>query len=55
VVDRVLGGQMAQAEAAVALYLSVRQVKRLVRRVRSEGGCGADLAAPGLAQQPAHR
>lgn len=40
VVGKVLEGRIAQAEAAVMLGLSVRQIKRLVRQVRTEGAAG---------------
>jgi transposase len=43
-VRQVLDGRMSQAQAAQALGLSVRQVKRLCRRVRQQG-------APGLISQ----
>lgn len=38
--NQVLGGAVTQGHAAAVLKLSVRQVKRLVRRVRSEGATG---------------
>lgn len=40
VVSRVLEGAMTQADAATALSLSARQVKRLVRQVREQGAAG---------------
>ena len=40
VVGQVLEGRMAQVDAAAALALSVRQIRRLVRRVREQGPSG---------------
>ena len=40
VVSKVLAGEITQQQAATALKLSIRQIKRLVRRVRSEGATG---------------
>jgi transposase len=38
--DEFLGGQLTQAQAAIKLGLSVRQVKRLNRRIRDQGAEG---------------
>lgn len=40
VLSKVREGQLSQAQAATLLQLSVRQIKRLVRRVRDEGAAG---------------
>lgn len=40
VVSQVLDGQMLQSQAAGALHLSTRQIKRLVRRYREQGAAG---------------
>ena len=40
VVQRVVAGELSQAQAALAVGISVRQVKRLCRRVREHGPAG---------------
>ena len=40
VMDEFLAGQLTQAQAAIKLGLSVRQVKRLNRRIREQGADG---------------
>ena len=40
VVQRIEGGELSQTQAALALGMSVRQIKRLCRRVREEGPSG---------------
>jgi transposase len=40
VVQAVIGSRLTQAEAAVRLRLSIRQVKRLCRNYRQAGGAG---------------
>ena len=40
VVERVDSGELSQTQAAVALGISVRQIKRLCRRVREQGPAG---------------
>ncbi len=55
VVRQVLDGQLKQAQAAQKLGVSVRQIKRLCRRVREQGDAGLILPAPRPAQQPQDR
>ena len=43
VMDEFLAGQLTQAQAAIKLGLSVRQVKRLNRRIREQGADGPGL------------
>ena len=40
VVQRLVASEMSQAQAALVLGISVRQVKRLCRRVREQGPAG---------------
>jgi transposase len=49
VMDEHLAGQLTQAQAAIKLGLSVRQVKRLNRRIREEGAQGLLSKRRGLA------
>ena len=51
VMDEFLAGQLTQAQAAIKLGLSVRQVKRLNRRIREQGADGPGLLSrrPGVA------
>ena len=52
VIGRVLQGELGQAQAAQMLGLSVRQIKRLCRRVRQQGAAGLISRRRG---QPSHR
>ncbi len=50
VIQRVVSKQLRQKEAAGQLMLSIRQVKRLVRRYREQGAAG--LASRRLGKRP---
>ncbi|MBK7261494.1 MAG: helix-turn-helix domain-containing protein [Rubrivivax sp.] len=45
VVQRLVASEMSQAQAALVLGISVRQVKRLCRRVREQGPAGWSRAS----------